>query len=102
MENETKQHRPINDIWNELKNHPDYVFGELWDKGGIKHHLVEGANGYLGEHFTDKDLDNIIENTLEETKKDIIWCLTNNYNYINPIQVAQEQLDTLIETNFPD
>jgi hypothetical protein len=94
------EHRDINEIWNELKNHPDYVFAECWDKQGIRRHLIDGADGYLGEHFTEEDVENVINENLEEMTKQIKWGLTNNYNYFNPLESAQEQLDKIIENNL--
>ena len=94
------KHRDINEIWNELKSHPDYVFAEGWDKQEIRRQLIDGADGFLGEHFTQEDVEKVLNDNLEEMTKQIRWGLTNNYNYFNPLESAEEQLQKIIDDNL--
>ena len=71
---QTKQHRPIEDIWNELSNHPDFIAGAYYDKGTILNyiaHELEDGSSYDDEDKLYTAAEWVIENNLEQINMNI-------------------------------
>ena len=72
-------HRPIEDIWNELSNHPDFVAGTYYDKGGVIDYVAaELQDGsYDDEDKLYKDAEWVIENNIKRIERNIETSFNN-------------------------
>jgi hypothetical protein len=66
---QTKTHRPIGDIWNELSNHPDFIAGAYYDK--------ETILDYVADELQDGSYDDD-----DKLYKDAEWVINNNQRRI--------------------
>jgi hypothetical protein len=72
---QTKQHRPIGDIWNELSKHPDFVAGAYYDKET----LIDIIANEIGDDYDDddklfKDAEVILNNNFYQIQKNVENC----------------------------
>ena len=68
---ETKQHRPIDDIWNVLYNVRDFVSGSYYRKDNVI--------DFIANDFDSGSADN---DSIDELYKDAEVILNNNFNQI--------------------
>jgi hypothetical protein len=61
--------RTINEIWQELQNHPDFATGTVWTKQNV----IDQLEGYAD----DEDFNRISELFYEENKSNIISRIAN-------------------------
>jgi hypothetical protein len=89
---QTKQHRPIEDIWNELSNHPDFVVGAYYDKETVIDIIV---NNYFPDTDDNdklfKDAEEILNNNFYQIQKNVENCY----------EFATEELDFLDGCDLP-
>jgi len=76
---QTKQHRPIGDIYNELSNHPDFVAGAYYDKGTILDYVANELQdgSYDDDDKLYKDAEWVIENNARQIERNI----NNSWDY---------------------
>ena len=73
---ETTTLRPIDDIWNELSNHPDFVTGSYYTKDNV----IDIIANEIGDDYDDnddklfKDAEEIYENNAGQIFKNIDAC----------------------------
>ena len=68
---QTKQHRPIGDIYNELSNHPDFVAGAYYDKETLIDIILNEIDGSDDDY---KDAEVILNNNFYQIQKNIESC----------------------------
>ncbi len=72
---QTKQHRPIEDIWNELSNHPDFVVGAYYDKETVIDIIAQEIDGdYENDDELYKDAEWILNNNERRIEKNVNNC----------------------------
>jgi|688.fasta_scaffold05523_19 hypothetical protein len=66
-------HRPIEDIWNELSNHPDFIAGAYYDKGTILDYVADELQdgSYDDDDKLYEDAEWVIENNARRIEKNI-------------------------------
>ena len=70
---QTKQHRPIEDIFYELVKHPDFIAGAYYDKGTILDYVANELQdgSYDDDDKLYKDSEWIIENNGRQIERNI-------------------------------
>ena len=70
---ETTTPRPIEDIWNELSNHPDFIAGAYYDKGTILDYVADELQdgSYDDDDKLYKDAEWVIENNGRQIERNI-------------------------------
>ena len=72
---QTKTHRPIGDIWNELSNHPDFVVGAYYYKETLIDIIAQEIDGdYENDDELYKDAEWILNNNQRQIEKNIENC----------------------------
>jgi hypothetical protein len=85
--------RAIEEILEELKNHPDYIYVELWTKDDIEYDFYQQLENWIGDNYEhlydklddisieldDKDWDYFKENTMECYHH--LWNLNSWYGH---------------------
>jgi hypothetical protein len=79
--------RTIQELFNELENHPDYIYASVWTKNDVVNNINDNLEEYLIDTF---DYDEIDPEWLEKTSlqfvndnKNKIQKIINNYEEYN-------------------
>lgn len=81
---ETTPLRPIDDIWNELSNHPDFVAGSYYTKDNV----IDIIANEIGDDYDDddklfKDAEEIYENNARQIFRNIDGCYEYGIDHSN-------------------
>jgi hypothetical protein len=82
--------KTINELWDELTNHPDYVTGSLWTVEGVALHFECEVEEYMEEKLNLEEIDeadiekyslDIVKQNIEIFKKTIDKFESYSYSY---------------------
>lgn len=82
--------KTINELWNELTNHPDYVTGNLWTIKNVASDFESELESYLEDELNPEEFDeidiekyslDIVKQNIEHFKETIEEFQSNSYEY---------------------
>jgi len=88
--------RNFNDIYNELINHPDYVYSEIYTKEDYTTEIAEFLfeEGRIEDiNDCEKEAEKIFNENRESITKDIGYFLGNVYEYGSPFEFILQKVD---------